>query len=93
MSLVVDPDAFELLSGELKEFETIADSGRAKQCGFCPHCGVRIYNRTAALMSIKAGTLDDTTWLEPDAHYWTKSKQEWTLLSDNLPSFDTIPTR
>ena len=38
-------------------------------------------------MSIKAGTLDDTTWLEPDAHFWTNSKQAWTPIPDGVPRF------
>ncbi|MBC6416724.1 MAG: GFA family protein [Rhodospirillales bacterium] len=33
---------FQLLSGELKEFEKIAESGRKRQLSFCPHCGTRI---------------------------------------------------
>jgi hypothetical protein len=47
-----------------------AASGREKTCAFCPECGVRIYNRTSQLMSVKAGTLDHTSLLRPDAHYW-----------------------
>ena len=89
MSLVIKPDAFRIESGELKHFELTSDSGRIKTCGFCPHCGVRIYNKTSALCSIKAGTLDDTSALEPDAQYWTKSKQPWTRLDSDIPCYDT----
>ena len=88
MSLITRPDAFRLESGQLKEFVTTADSGREKTCAFCPDCGVRIYNATSALMAIKAGTLDDTSWLKPDAHYWTKSKQPWTRLPTDIPCFE-----
>ena len=91
MSLVVDPAAFSLTRGELKFFELTAESGRPKTCAFCPDCGVRIYNRTSALMSIKAGTLDDTAGLDPDGHYWTRSRQGWCVLPGDLPCFETIP--
>lgn len=87
MSLVIKPDAFKLNKGVLKELVTIADSGREKTCTFCPECGVRIYNRTSALMSVKAGTLDDTSWLTPDAHYWTKRQHPWVELPENIPCF------
>ena len=90
MSLIIAPEAFRLEAGVLKEFLTTADSGRAKTCAFCPDCGVRIYNATPALMAIKAGTLDDTSWLKPDAHYWTKRKQPWTPLSTDIPCFDEV---
>ena len=88
MSLIVDPDAFRLDAGVLKEFQTTAASNRKKKCAFCPTCGVRIYNATSALMAIKPGTLDDTSWLSPDAHYWTIRKQTWMRLPDDLPCFE-----
>jgi hypothetical protein len=39
-------------------------------------------------MSVKAGTLHDTSWLKPDAHYWTKRKQPWTPLPTDVPCFE-----
>ena len=87
LSLAVSRDAFQLLSGTLKTFNVTCDSGRIKECAFCTECGVRIYNRTEGRMSVKAGTLDDTSWLEPDAHFWTGSKQPWTQIPDGVPSF------
>ncbi len=88
MSLVIEPDAFRLTAGSLQTFQITASSGRDKTCAFCGNCGVRIYNRTSALMSVKAGTLDDTTWLNPDAHYWTRSKQRWTQLPTDVPCYN-----
>jgi hypothetical protein len=89
MSLIVSPETFKLTSGELKTFQLNADSGRTKTCAFCPDCGVRIYNQTSALSSVKAGTLDDASWLAPDAHYWISRKQPWTTLPDDVPCFET----
>jgi hypothetical protein len=89
MSLIIYPESFMLLSGHLKEFELQVESGRTKTCAFCPDCGVRIYNRTSALCSVKAGTLDDTRSLQPDAHYWTRSMQSWPILGDDIPQHET----
>src|SRR5438309_349607 len=69
MSLGAPSSAFQLRSGVLKTFEVRCDSGRMKTCAFCPECGTRIYHQTRSGMSIKAGTLDDTSRLKPDAHY------------------------
>ncbi len=85
MSLIIQPEMFELTQGELSTFQTIADSGRDKVCAFCPGCGVRIYNQTSKLMAVKAGTLDNTTKLQPNAHYWHRRKQAWLALTDDLP--------
>ena len=87
MSLAIPPDGFQLRSGALKNFEIICDSGRPKTCVFCPECGTRVYHRTVNGISLKAGTLDDTSYLKPDAHYWTARKQPWVKIPDGFPQF------
>jgi hypothetical protein len=87
LSLDVPPDGFRLLSGELQTFEVMCDSGRPKECAFCRRCGTRIYHRGESGMSVKAGTLDDTSKLRPEAHYWTKRKQPWVQIPEGVPCF------
>jgi hypothetical protein len=71
------------LSGNLKFFTVVCDSGRIKTCAFCETCGTPIYHRTGSNISIKAGTLDDTSLLRPTHHYWTKRKQPWVIIPDD----------
>jgi hypothetical protein len=88
MSLAVRSDTFRLVSGELKSFTVRCDSGRTKECAFCPDCGTRIYHRVLeAVLSIKPGTLDDTSWLAPQEHYWTKRKQRWVPIPKGARCF------
>jgi len=87
MSLIIADSSFQLLSGSLKTFGTQTESGRSKTCAFCPDCGVRIYNATSSRKSIKAGTLDDVSKLQPKAHFWTSRKQSWIALPTNLPCY------
>lgn len=87
LSLDVPDEAFELLSGRLETFTVPCDSGRTKECAFCGSCGTRLYHRGEWGMSIKAGTLDDTSRLTPDAHYWTKRKQAWVQIPEGVQSF------
>ncbi|MGH0035715.1 MAG: GFA family protein [Myxococcota bacterium] len=85
MSLAVGPSDFEILSGRLRTFEVVCDSGRPKTCAFCPECGVRIHHQGPdGELSIKAGTLDDRSGLRPDAHYWTRRKQAWVEITDGV---------
>jgi hypothetical protein len=42
------------------------------------------------MMFIKAGSLDDTSQLQPAFHCYTKSKQKWVDLGD-IPGFETVP--
>jgi hypothetical protein len=41
---------------------------------------------------MRAGTLDDTSWLRPTAHFWTRNKQPWIVLPDERSHvFETQP--
>lgn len=88
MSLAVRADAFRLLSGRPNSFQVKCDSGRIKTCTFCPDCGTRLTHQTSDVaLSVKAGTLDDTSGLRPDAHYWTKRRQPWVVIPDDVAQF------
>lgn len=52
-------------------------SGKPREGWFCPDCGVRIWHGSEGSpeFNIKAGTLDDTSWLLPAGHIWTRSAQ------------------
>ena len=44
---------------------------------FCPKCGTRLMHRSEGrdTVNIKAGTLDNTHWIVPIGHLWTRSAQ------------------
>lgn len=84
MSLAVPPGAFTLLTGQLRSFEVVCDSGRIKTCAFCPHCGSRIHHRIGPVMRVKAGTLDDTSPLAPGSHWWTARRQPWVTIPPDV---------
>lgn len=80
LSMLIKRDAVVLTHGQPKVWQRIADSGRAMDCAFCPDCGTRLWHNptaNAAATILKPGTLDDTGWLEPVGHIWTKSAQPW----------------
>ena len=39
-------EEFHLLSGELKIYKKVADSGTVRALAFCPDCGTRLYAKT-----------------------------------------------
>jgi len=93
MSLAVNKSDFHLLEGELASGLVTAESGRPKEFAFCPQCGSRIYHTmsVSGLMSLKPGSLDDTSWLEPVGHLWTKSKQPWVTIPDGSLAYEEQP--
>jgi len=35
--------------------------------------------------------LDDTSWLVPTIHFWTRSKQSWVVIPDGVTRYETQP--
>ena len=91
MSMIVPREAFRLLRGDLKKFVRKADSGLCDSCAFCPECGTRIYQEPEAIsgmVSVKPGTLDDTSFVRPTLQTWTARKQPWLKLNPDVPTLE-----
>jgi hypothetical protein len=66
--------------GTLKTFKDIGDSGLPVVRKFCGNCGTPVASQLEAMPElefIKAGTLDDTSWLRPTMEIWCDSSQPW----------------
>lgn len=71
---------FRILQGEPKGWHHISPSGVQVTSRFCGDCGGRLYGERAGrpeIINVRAGTLDDTSWLMPVAHMFMKSAQPW----------------
>ena len=80
LSMLVERDAIEFSGPEPRVYWTSGDSGRPKRCAFCDECGTRLYHTgesPRAILSIKGGSLDDTSTFTPTCHLWTRSAQPW----------------
>jgi hypothetical protein len=79
--VAVPSDAFRIEGDTLASFTTIGtDTGKEVDRQFCNACGSPIVSFSQAIPGvamIKAGTLDDSSWLEPTMHVWTESSQSW----------------
>ena len=73
----------------------IRDAGRKTEAHgrFCPNCGVRVMHDRpeSEAVTIKAGTLDDRSWLRPVGHIWTASAQPWVAISDDTLNCEGQP--
>jgi hypothetical protein len=80
----VPRDALQIEGDSLATFTTVGtDTGKDTARQFCRECGSPIASIGEALPQlafIKAGTLDDTSWLEPQMHVWSDSAQPWVPL-------------
>jgi hypothetical protein len=48
------------------------------------------YGRRPGLRFVRVGTLDDPTAIRPDVHIFTRSKQPWVRLPDDVPTFEAF---
>jgi hypothetical protein len=94
MAIVVTNVAFRLMGIEPRAIQRTADSGGVVTRWVCPECGSWVCGTSSsdnALRRVRAGTLDDTSWLRPTAHFWTRSKQPWITLPEGDQVFETQP--
>lgn len=82
------------IKGELKTYLDTGESGKAVERNFCPNCGSPITSNAAVmpeLTIIKAGSLDDTSWLNPTMHVYCDSAQWWTRIPTDATKFPRMP--
>ena len=82
------------IDGDLACFTRRSNGGSAREGHFCPQCGVRIVHGTTGsdMVNIKAGTLDDTSWLVPAGHIWVRSRQPFVVLPADDPVWQAQPS-
>ena len=73
--------AFTVEGSTLASFATTgSDHGGDTHRNFCSACGSPLFSAAAVapdLIFIKAGSLDDSSWIEPSVEAWTSSAQPW----------------
>ena len=76
---VLAEGAFRVVRGEPKAVHRLADSGSETIWLICPECGswVCASRPGSTVRNVRGGTLDDTSWLRPTVHFWTRNKQPW----------------
>ena len=94
LSAGIFEESFSFTEGEPVRVEWPSDVGTQRLGFLCGACGSRIANGmvpSIGVLSLRAGTLHDTSWVRPVAHTWMKSAQPWfrpdpeDLLFDGQP--------
>jgi hypothetical protein len=88
-----EENGFHLLSGELKVFVKIAQSGNKRGLAFCPVCGTPIYSKSvdgrSGFFGLRVGPLRQRESLVPSTQIWRRSAQSWTDKISEIPKFDS----
>jgi hypothetical protein len=94
LNMPVTTEGFYILQGEPKGWRRPSPTGADVTSWFCRDCGGRIYGERAGrpeTINIRAGTLDDTSWLRPMAHMFMRSAQPWILPAAGAECYDIGP--
>jgi hypothetical protein len=91
----VPRDAFEVEGSTIASFTTTGDDhGGDTERSFCSACGSPVFSNAAVMPEmtfVKAGSLDDASWLQPAAEVWTSSAQPWTPKFENTQQLERGP--
>ena len=94
LSMIVLRETLALRQGEPRAFTVTTADGREKRGRFCGQCGTRLWGeppRFPQVVVMRPGTLDDTSWLRPIGHIWTRSAQPWVSIPHTPFNFEGQP--
>lgn len=95
VNIAVPKESVSLSGESLREFEdTGTASGVPMLRKFCSACGSPILSEVLAaggMNFIKAGTLDDNSWVVPGAEIWCDSRVDWGTVSAEAPKMPANP--
>ena len=78
----------------LAEYLDYSAAGQEVRRKFCQNCGSPIFSLVESapgLGIIKAGTLNDSSWLNPTTEFWCSSAQPWLEMSNEMTKYDQNP--
>ena len=85
---VVFPTAAVTITGPLRDYASLADSGTRMHRKFCENCGTPVTSQAESrphLLILRAGTLDDPEIARPATTIWTDSAPTWACIDASLP--------
>jgi hypothetical protein len=95
LSAPVNRADLEITRGRLKTWvRTTTESGLPTTQDICPDCGVRIYSEPSQApdkVTLRLGTLDDTSWVNPAAAIWMRSAQPWFEPKPTMLTYEKGP--
>jgi hypothetical protein len=94
INLAVPRAGLRIEGRTLKTFHDLAENGQPVQRLFCGNCGSPIVSYGEGLPGvafIKAGTLEDTSWLKPTMEIWCKTAQPWAVIDPSRTRGERTP--
>ena len=93
-TIVMIPENALQMKGEIKIYTVTGTDGSHVTRGFCESCGsplISYIEEMQGIRLIKAGSLDDSSWLKIDSNFWSSTAREWSPVDETLHSFIKKP--
>ena len=93
-TIVMIPENALQMKGEIKIYTVTGTDGSHVTRGFCESCGsplISYIEEMQGIRLIKAGSLDDSSWLKIDSNFWSSTAREWSPVDETLHSFIKNP--
>jgi len=82
------------ISGETRDYRSLADSGSVMHRRFCPACGTQMFSEAEPrphLIIVRVGTLDDPQSVRPVATIWAARAPVWACIDESIPRIEGPP--
>lgn len=94
VNLWIERSRIRMLGDEpVQQGESADENGNNSSGWGCATCGSSVWTIYHAAppgaVFLRAGLLDDPSAFPPDVHIFTRSKQPWVSIPDDVPSFET----
>jgi hypothetical protein len=87
--------ALDVQGDTLSSYATVGeDHGGETERSFCTNCGAPVFSIAAVMPEVaflKAGSLDDASWVQPQVEAWTRSAQPWTPAFEHTARLERGP--
>ena len=93
-TIIMVPEEKVEKKGRLKFYEVEGSDGGHVNRGFCEDCGspvISFVREMSHINFIKAGSLDDPSWVNIDSSFWNCSQKPWSPVDESKPSFIRNP--
>ncbi len=93
LSMIVAEKDVEVLKGSLS-INIVDMNGVKVNKHYCSDCSTVLWfsaDEFPGMLALKPGTFEDTSWFEPIAHLWLRSKQNWIVLDSTTRQYEKQP--
>jgi len=93
-TIIMIPENALQMNGEIKIYTVTGTDGSHVSRGFCVSCGsplISYIEEMQGIRLIKAGSLDDSSWLKIDSNFWSSTARVWSPVDETLYSFNKNP--